>query len=182
MARELTVLTALALMLLPPLAAQSENPAAVRAIKTGKEHLRRNEFEMALKSLTTYAALEPEKSPLDDLLACTYLRFDSLDLASKNIAKSQQIDANEHTGFVANWLQGIVLLRQDNLAGADSSLSRAAQGSPSVAGRRIARARQYADSLFAGEDDTEQSSERYRLKLAVLLLDEYVDHQLLGEQ
>jgi len=182
MVRKLAVLTALALMLLPALAAQSEKPAAIRAMNTGNEHLRRDEFGMAIKSFTSYAALEPGKSHPYDLLACAYLRLDSLDLALKNIAKSQQIDTDEHTGYFANWLQGIVLLRQGNVAGADSTLVKAALGSPSIAGRRITRARQHTDSLYAAEGDTEQSSELYRLKLADLLLDECVDHQLFDEQ
>ena len=182
MVRKLAVLTALALMLLPALAAQSENPAAIRAMNTGKEHLRRDEFEMALKSLTSYAALEPGKSHPYDLLACTYLRLDSLEPALEDIAKSQQIDADEHTGYSANRLEGIVLLRQGNVAGADSTLAKAALGFPSIAGRRVTRARQHADSLLAGEGDTEQSSELRRLKLAVLRLNECVDHQLFGEQ
>ena len=179
MVRKLAVL---ALMLLPALAAQSEKPAAVRAMNAGKEHLRRDEFGMAIKSFSSYAALEPGRSHPYDLLACTHLRLDSLDPALENIAKSQQIDADEHTGYFANWLEGIVLLRQGNVAGADSTLAKAALGSPSIAGRRITRARQHTDSLFVGEGDTEQSSELNRLKLAVLLLDECVDHQLFGER
>jgi len=179
MVRKLAVL---GLMLLTALAAQSERPVAIRRMNTGKEHLRRDEFGMAIKSFNAYAALEPEKSHPYDLLACTYLKMDSLDRALKNIAKSQQIDADEQTGYFANWLSGIVLLRQGDATGAESTLARAAQGSPAIAGQRIARARQNADSLYAGEGDTEQSSEEYRLKLAELFLDECIDYQLFGEQ
>ena len=182
MVRKLAVLTALGLMLLPLLAAPSEKSAVIRAMNTGKEHLRRDEFGMAIESFNTYAELEPEKNQPYDLLACTYLKMDSVDLASNSIARSQQIDADEQTGYFANWLRGIVLLRQGDVTGAESTLAKAAKGSPSVAGPRIARARQNTDSLFVGESDTEQSGEGYRLKLADLLLDECIDHQLFGEE
>jgi len=182
MVRKLAVLTALGLMLLPALAAQSERPVAIRTMNAGKEHLRRDEFGMAIKSFNRYAALEPEKSRPYDLLACTYLKMDSLDRALKNIAKSQQVDADEQTGYFANWLRGIVLLRQGDTTGAESTLAKAAQGSASIAGQRIARARQNTDSLLVTAGDAEQSSEEYRLKLADLLLDECIDYQLFGEQ
>jgi len=149
---------------------------------TGKEHLRRDEFAMALKSFNAYAALKPEKSHPYDLLACTFLKMDSLDRAMENIARSQQIDADEQTGYFANWLGGIVLLRQGSAAVAESALAKAARGSPAVAGQRIARARRNTDSLFVGEDASEQTSDEYRLKLAELLLDECIDYQLFGEQ
>ncbi len=180
--RRLAVLTALGLSLLPALAAQSEKPVAIRRMDTGKEHLRRDEFGMALKSFSAYAALEPQKSRPYDLLACTYIKMDSLDRALESIARSQEIDADEQTGYFANWLSGIVLLRQDNAAVAESALAKAARGSPAIAGQRIARARRNTDSLFVGEDATEPPSEEYRLKLAELLLDECIDYQLFGEQ
>jgi len=180
MVRKLVVLTALGLMLLPALAAQSGKPAAIRAMNTGKEHLRRDEFGMAIKSFNGYAASEPGRSHPYELRACTYLKMDSLDLALKDIAKSQQIDADGRTGYFASWLKGIVLLRQGDVAGAESALSTAAMGSPSIVGQRIARARRNTESLFVGEEATEQSSEQYRLKLAELILDECIDQQLFG--
>jgi len=182
MVRRLAVLTVLGLSLLSALAAQSEMPVAFRRMNTGKEHLRRDEFGMALKSFNAYAALEPEKSHPYDLLACTYLKMDSLDRALENIAESQQINADEQTGYFANWLSGIVRLRQGDATGAESTLAKAAHGSPSIAGQRIARARRNTDSLFVSEDVAEQPSEEYRLKLAELLLDECIDYQLFGEQ
>jgi Flp pilus assembly protein TadD len=180
--RKMATLASLVLMLSPVLAAQGGGSAATRAMDTGKEYLRRDEFGMAIQSFTKYIALESEKSFPYDLRACTYLKMDSLDLALKDIAKSQQIDADEQTGYSANWLNGIALLLEADSAGADGALSKAARGSPSIAGFRIARARQFADSLVGGDGITEQSSERYRTKLAGLLLDEYIDRQLFGER
>jgi len=182
MVRKLAVLAALGLMLLPAFAAQGGSSAAASAMNTGKEHLRRDEFEMAIKSFNRYAALEPDKSNPYDLLACTYLKVDSLDLALKDIAKSRQIDPDEKTGYFANWLNGIALLLQADASNAEAALAKAAAGSPAIAGQRIARARQYTDSLFGGEEGVEQSSEQYRRKLAELLLDECIDYQIFGEQ
>jgi|GEM_PF-1866261 len=182
MARKMTLLVFLGLMFLPALAEQNESPAAIRAMKAGEEHLRRDEFEMAIKSFTRYAALEPERTHPYDLVACTYLKMGSLDLALKEIDRSHELDSNERTGFFANWLEGVALLRQGNVASADSFLTRAALASPSIAGQRIARARQNTDSLFGEDDGTEQTSEPYRLKLADLLLDECIDYQLFGRQ
>ena len=182
MVRKLAVLAALGLMILPVFAAQSKNSAAIRAMNAGKEHLRRDEFGMAIKSFTKYASLEPENSDPYELRACTYLKMDSSDLALNDIAKLQQIDSDEQTGFLANWLKGIVLLRRGDAAGADTALVKASSGSPSVAGQRIARARQSTESIFVGLSAAEQTSEEYRLKLADLLLDECIDYKLLGFQ
>lgn len=181
MIRKLAALAALVLVLSPVFAAQGDGSAATRAMNNGKEYLRRDEFGTAIKSFTTYAALEPEKSHPYDLRACTYLKMDNMDPALKDIAKSQQIDANEQTGYSANWLHGIALLRQADVATADAALAKAASGSPSIAGERIARARQNTESLLGGDEGVEPSSEQYRLKLAELLLDEYIDFQLFGE-
>ena len=181
MTRKLATLAALVLMLAPAFAAQGGSSAATQAMSTGKEHLRRDEFGMAIKSFTKYIALESEKSHPYDLRACTYLKMDSLDAALKDIAKSQQIDADEQTGYFANWLSGIALLLRGDAASAEVALAKAASGSRSIAGERIARARQNTDSILGGDEGVEQSSEQYRLKLAELLLDECIDYQLFGE-
>jgi Flp pilus assembly protein TadD len=147
---------------------------------SGKEHIRRDEYGMAIKNFSTFVALAPDDSRAYDLRACAYLRTDSVDLALKDIAKSRELGGDEAIRYFANWLNGIALLLQADTAGADAALAKAAAGSPSVAKPRIARARQYADSLFGDGEDSEQLNELHRRKLAELLLDECVDYQLFG--
>jgi len=178
--RRLAALAALVLMLPPALAAQEGGSAAMRELNNGKEHLRRDEFMMAVKSFTKYASLAPNNKLPYDLRACAYLRMDSVDLALKDIATSQRIDANEQTGYFANWLSGIALMLQGDSANAEVALAKAASGSPDIAGRRIARARANADLQVGGEGGPEQS-ELYSRRLAELLLDECIDRQLLGQ-
>lgn len=182
MIRKLAALAALLLILPSALTVANGASVDLQAMNSGKEHLRRDEYEMAVKSFTTYAALAPADKHSYDLRACAYLRMENLDLALKDIARSQQIDANEQTGYFSFWLRGIALLLQEDSAGADSALSTAARGSPSIAGLRIARARQYADSLVGGDGSTEQPGVGCGRKLADLLLDECIDSQLFGEQ
>jgi Flp pilus assembly protein TadD len=178
----MAALVALVLMLAPVLAEAKMGPAATRAMNAGKEHLRRDEYDLAVQSFTKFVGLAPADKLAHDLRASTYLRMENLDLALKDIAKSQKVDADEQTGYFANWLSGIVLLHQGNIAGADSALAIAAKGSPSVAGLRIARARQYADSIVGGvQDSIGMTALPYGQKLAELLLDECIDVQLLGE-
>jgi len=152
----------------------------MRELNNGKEHLRRDEFMSAVKSFTKYASLAPTNNLPYDLRACAYLRMDSVDLALKDIATSQRIDANEQTGYFANWLSGIALMLQGDSANAEVALAKAASGSPDIAGRRIARARANADLQVGGEGGPEQS-ELYSRRLAELLLDECIDRQLLGQ-
>jgi Flp pilus assembly protein TadD len=178
--RRLATLVAVVLILPHVLVAQEGRSAATGARNSGKEHLRRDEYGMAIKSFSTFVALAPGDNLGYDLRACAYLRTDSVDLALKDIAKSQQLEGDEEAGYFANWLNGIALLLRADTAGADAALAKAAAGSPSVAKPRIARARQYADSLFGDEEDSEQLNELRRRKLAVLLLDECVDYQLFG--
>ena len=182
MIRKMAALVALVLMLAPVLAEAKMGPAATRAMNAGKEHLRRDEYDLAVQSFTKFVGLAPADKLAYDLRASTYLRMENLDLALKDIAKSQEIDANEQTGYFSFWLRGIALLLQEDSAGADSALSTAARGSPSIAGLRIARARQYADSLVGGDGSTEQPGVGCGRKLADLLLDECIDSQLFGEQ
>lgn len=180
MVRKLAVLTALGLMLLPAFAAQGSSSAAIRAMNAGKEHLRRDEFGMAVKSFTKYAALEPEKSHPYDLRACTYLRMENLDLALKDIAESQKIDSSEQTGYAAYWLKGVALLLQGDQPNADVALAAGARGSEIFA-RRYARAQQNAEAIWGEGEPVDKTSELFRRRLAELLLDEYVDLQLFGE-
>jgi len=182
MKRRLIAAVALVLMLAPVLAAAKMGPAATRALNAGKEHLRRDEYDLAVQSFTKLTSLAPADKLAYDLRACTYLRMDSVDLALKDIAASKQIDADPQTGYFANWLDGVALLLNSDSAGADSMLTLATRGSPSVAGLRIARARQYADSILGGvQDSIGLVALPYTRKLAGLLLDECVDVQLLGE-
>ena len=181
MLRRLAVLAAVVVILPHALAAQ-EGRSATRALSNGKEHLRRDEYGMAIKSFSTFVALAPNDNRAYDLRACAYLRADSVDLALKDIAKSQQLEGDEEAGYFANWLNGVALLFQADEAGAEAALAKATAGSPSVAKPRIARARQYADSLFGDREGFEQLKELHRRKLAVLLLDECVDYQLFGAQ
>ncbi|HTW91036.1 MAG TPA: hypothetical protein VMH22_04945 [bacterium] len=173
MTRKWTALATLVLMLSPAL-------AAAQAMSVGKEHLRRDEYGLAVKTFTSYIEQYPHKSLPYELRACAYLRMDSLGLALKDIAKTQQVDTSEQTGSFANWLAGIAWLFQGNATTADSLFSKATVGSPSVAGQRIAQARQNTDSLFVGDSVNEQSSEQYRQRLGGLLLDEFIDYQLFG--
>jgi Flp pilus assembly protein TadD len=178
--RKLAALAALGLLLSPALAAQQESSAAMRALNSGKDDLRRDEYGMAVDSFTRCAALMPTDKLAFDLRACAYLKMDSLNLASKDIAKSQQIDADEKTGYFANWLSGVALLLQADTVNAESALAKATRGSPSIAGPRIVRARQNTDSLLGGDGRNERTNEQYRRKLAELLLDESIDSQLFG--
>jgi len=178
--RRLTALAAVVLVLPCALVAQEGRSAPTRAMNSGKEHLRRDEYGKAIESFSRFAALAPDDGRAYDLRACAYLRADSVDLALKDIAKSQKLKDDEQAGYFANWLNGIALLLQADTAGADAALAKAAAGSPAVAKPRIARARQYADSLFGGEVGTEQPDEQHRRKLAELLLDECIDYQLFG--
>lgn len=180
MIRRLATQVAVMLILPHALLAQEGRSAATRAMNSGKEHLRRDEYGMAIKSFSTFVALAPDDNRAYDLRACAYLRADSVDLALKDIDKSQQLKDDEDAAYFANWLDGIALLLQADRAGAEAALAKAAAGSPSVAKPRIARARQYADSLFGDEEYSEQLNELHRRKLAVLLLDECVDYQLFG--
>jgi Flp pilus assembly protein TadD len=137
---------------------------------------------LAVQSFTKLVGLAPADKLAYDLRASTYLRMENLDLAQEDITESQKLDADEQTGYFANWLSGIVLLHQGNTAGADSALALAARGTPSVAGLRIARARQYADSILGGvQDSIGMTALPYNQKLAELLLDECIDVQLFGE-
>ena len=179
MIRRLAALAALVLMLPPALAAQEGGSAAMRELNNGKEHLRRDEFMSAVKSFTNYASLARNNNLPYDLRACAYLRMDNVDLALSDIATSQRIDANEQTGYFANWLKGIALLMDGDSTNAEVALAKAASGSPPIAGRRIARARANADLEVGGEGGPEQPK-LYRRRLAELLLDECVDYQLLG--
>lgn len=181
MIRRLAALAVVILVLPHALVAQ-EGRSATRAMNSGKEHLRRDEYGMAIKSFSRFVALAPDNSRAYDLRACAYLRTDSLDLASKDIAKSLQLRGEEQPGYFAEWLNGIALLLEADTPGAEAALAKAAAGSPSVAAPRIARARQYADSLFGDEEGTERPVELHRRKLAELLLDECVDYQLFGAQ
>jgi tetratricopeptide (TPR) repeat protein len=180
-ARRMAVVAALGLMLLPGFAAQNDKPVVLNVLSTGKEHLRRDEFETARSDFARLISIDPHSSPVYNLLACTYLKMDSLAPATKNIARSQQVDSGPRNSCLVGWLGGIVLIRQGNVTEAESYLAKAAVGLPFVAGLRIARARHCTDSLFADGKDTEKSSEEYRSRLAELLLDEFIDYQLFGE-
>ena len=181
MIRRLAALAVLVLVLPAAFPARGGQSATTQAMNSGKEHLRRDEYEMALKSFSRYAELKPGQSHPYDLRACTYLRMGNLDLALQDIAESQKIDSSEQTGYAAYWLKGVALLIQGDQQNANAALGAATRGSD-VAARRYARAQQNADTIFGKDEAVDKSGEPYRQKLAELLLDEYVDYELFGEQ
>jgi len=175
--RKLTTLAALILILPPALFAQSGSSA----LSSGKEHLRRDEYGMAVRSFTSYVSQQPKNTLGYDLRASTLLRMDSLDAALRDIEQSQQLDSGAQTGYFSVWLSGIAYQLQGDGVRADSALSRASTGSPAIAGERIKRARQSTDEFLDWKGEVDKASDLYRLKLAELLLDEAIDYQLLGD-